>query len=171
MCRDKIADFFELFPRIREYLRMEEIRTVKVSRIQPWFLYVVPKRKKVSSSHRCEVTMGKIFLLDRFGVQICEVGVSSDHVWWKPWTWLKEESVGEALQRLENPDDVYFALAISPVRLCLTSRGRAFNGQDVVFFRPPEEFTLREWLDEQQSKREDDIWLDQPGQLCRQKVS
>lgn len=126
---------------------------VKVSRISPEFLHTRAWFKGATGSSVDIDDSERIFLLGKDGTILLEVEQSCDivHNSAHEDDQLEErETVGEALLRLKNPDDVVYAVSIHTgyeIR-----NHHSVGGSSLTLYKAPKGFTLRGWVEEQERR-------------------
>lgn len=131
-----------------KYLSENEIESVKVSKISPEFLEMCPLYNGATGSEVDIADSYRIFLLNKDGVVLTEVVQSLDITHNEAHTDDEDEigeCVGEALLRLDNPDEVMLAISIHTgyeIR-----NHSSVGGCEVVLYTSPKGFTLKGWIE------------------------
>ncbi|OGD32223.1 hypothetical protein A3C91_02890 [Candidatus Azambacteria bacterium RIFCSPHIGHO2_02_FULL_52_12] len=180
----KVKAFFSEFPFLKNYTTEERVNEVKVSRINADFL--TKRCQRVTMDIWAGPLMPqpkwseKIFLLSESGKWLRQVEYqmmcrNPNYHWYRWWNrrepkWLgissdsrlsmehalklmktrPSESIGDTLNSLRNPNEVYYVLCITP----LVENPTNWN---VTIYKPPKDFTLKEWVLEQQRRVGEEI--------------
>ena len=149
----KVKAFFKEFPFLANFVNWEDVDSPQVSRVTPELLQETASRNATpaifyafSIGYPPAILMRRntrIRLLDKEGNLLYEVGAwkNPHYRWWNPFTAYRfqDETVGDALHRLgEKSRDVYYILSLD-----------WYFGIQLVLYKPPKEFSIPGWLDEQ----------------------
>ena len=167
MDRLKVEAFFKEFPFLARFIPVEKVRDVKVSRVNREFLaerhWTLSEEYGYSRKY-----WSQLYFLDKDGNEIEDapnfqwMEEYSKFSFWRPWTWGKygkylecrydgEETVGQALTRIENPENIFYVLRVTPVRYTQA------NVNVLVLYKSPKGFTLTTWLEEQRKRAEQEV--------------
>lgn len=145
------ASTFHTHPRLinrDEWYKVEEVR---VSRVSRELLKMKPKRETGSGSMIDYCDEERAFLLGGDGEVLTEVEQDRHHydaTFGN--SWREGETVGEALLRVSNPDDVaYVVLRHTGYRI---QNHHSVGGYTLTLYKPPKSFTLLGWLKEQEHR-------------------
>lgn len=111
------------------FLGPNNVVSVEVSRISPEFL-------QIRVWYYAEDDSQMLYLLDKEGGVLTSIEQSTNY----SEEYQEMETIGEALLRLENPDDVHYALRVDKVGECDYS---------ITLYKSPRGFTLKAWVEEQ----------------------
>lgn len=150
MERSKIEAFFREFPFLTDYISLDLVGDVRVSRLDEKFLKETPVRDATYLTYPDNYQSEIILLLDCDGKQVAEVQAHGNYFlkkrqWWHPKRWFGDivdgESVGDALIRIKDEaNKVVYALY-------LEHHGREHLWK-LTLHKPPKTFTLLGWVEE-----------------------
>ena len=159
----KIEAFFREFPFLERYLEKESVFSVRVSRVDENFLDYKPYKKEdffglIMSEYLREKM---IFLGGENNEEILTVGKKKRI--FKPtknrlirilrlfvlYEKLGRETVGEALKRVENTDDINILLSLIPTN--------QYDKWDVIIYKPPTKLKISKWREEQVRRHQKEI--------------
>lgn len=140
------------------FIREDDVEEVRVSRISPEFLQTRAWYNGTTGSLVGIDDSERIFLLDKDGNVLVEVEQSRDVVHNEAHTdneYEEGETIGETLLRLENPDNVMYAVSVHTgyeVR-----DHHSVGGNSVTLYKTPKGFTLKGWVEEQKRRASEQI--------------
>ena len=140
------------------FICKDHVEEVKVSRISPEFLQTRAWHNGATGSLVDINESERIFLLGKEGNVIIEIAQSREVVHNEAHTdneFDERETVGETLLRLENPDDVVYAVS---VRTGYEIRDHhSVGGNFITLYKAPRGFTLKGWVEEQERRASEQL--------------
>jgi hypothetical protein len=154
MNRFKINAFFKEFPFLTTLVEdANGVEEVKVARIDRDFLGKVPQYRGATGSLVGIGDSERIFLLNEKGEVLAEPRQALDITHNEAYEDDEKEegeTVGETLTSLEDPNTIAYAVCIY-VGYRIRNH-HSVGGYSVVVYKPPKGFTLKEWVEDQESR-------------------
>jgi len=156
--RSKVVAFFREFPFLSGVVNVDDVKTVKVSRIDKDLLKRAPWHVEWPSEYHFIMGYEKdetMMLLDKSGRILCNIAPRGNFLVRRRFLGFlgvpplgervvdqKGETVADALLRIgEDADRVAYVLVLSG-----NTRPNSKKNLDLVFHKPPKNFTLKGWI-------------------------